>query len=116
MQRAQGTKFTIGRLLFHRAASSSYKGTDFNTLFEIVTWLCENGAHVDICNLQHNIAMDVAEADVLKGVLRSYSTVSLTFIAARVIKKHKWKYRESIPFSRQSLNVQYSKNNALLVS
>ena len=86
----------------HLIVSSSYKGTDFEALFEIVTCLCENGAHVDICNLQHKIAMDIADANALKDLLRSYSKISLTCIAARAVKKHKLKYRESIPFSIQS--------------
>ena len=86
----------------HLIIASSYKGTDFATLHEIVKCLCDNGAHADMYDIDNKVAMNNDDIDSLKNLLRSYSKISLSCIAARAIKGHKLKYRSSIPASLQN--------------
>ena len=85
----------------HLIINSSYKGTDFKTLRDIVKCLCENGAHADIYDIDNKTTLNYSDKLSLKTLLRSHSKISLSCIAARAIKKYKIKYRNNIPTSLQ---------------
>ena len=86
----------------HLIINSSYKGTDFKTIREIVKCLCDNGAHADIYDIDNKTTLSSSDKLALKTLLRAHSKISLSCIAARAIKKYELKFRNNLPNTLQT--------------
>ena len=59
----------------------------------------ENGAHFDTRNINDMTAADVASTKIAETLISSHMQLSLKCLSARVIMKHRLRYRDIIPVS-----------------
>ena len=70
--------------------------TDFDTLYEILNCLIENGAHIDIRNKESKTAADIANKDFVRSILMAKQEFSLKCLAAAAVRKHDVDYKGDV--------------------
>ncbi|KAL0116467.1 hypothetical protein PUN28_009848 [Cardiocondyla obscurior] len=76
--------------------------SDFATLHSIIVDLIEAGAHMDTVNNTGHTPYDAVTTGLAKIILRTQTKLSLTCIAAKVIKTYNLPYRGNVPLSLES--------------
>ena len=70
---------------------------DSDIVCEILNNLIDNGAHLDICNIEGFIPLQLCKTASGENLLRSNMHLSLKCISAKAIQKHKIMYQNIVP-------------------